>query len=152
MNKKLKLSNMGYPETINNNLNDKKVAELRQICKDLDLESKGKKAILINRILSSEITKQQLDKVFTELIPLKDKFTDITDISSFKSIMEKIYDIFVIWDKYKVTQKDYIEQTNTYLDNAVYGLKDAKNQIKRIIGQWVNGKNLGYYSLEESFG
>ena len=30
------------------------------------------------------------------------------------------------------------------LDKAVYGLDDAKLQIKRIIAQWINGEMKGY--------
>ena len=33
---------------------------------------------------------------------------------------------------------------NTTLDNAVYGHSNAKRQIERIIGQWINGENIGY--------
>ena len=40
--------------------------------------------------------------------------------------------------------KDYINDIGVVLDNSVHGHKDAKNQIQRIIGQWINGKNSGY--------
>jgi len=33
---------------------------------------------------------------------------------------------------------------NTTLNNAVYGHTTAKRQLKRIIGQWINGKQTGY--------
>ena len=33
---------------------------------------------------------------------------------------------------------------NTTLNNAVYGHSNAKRQIERIIGQWINGDNVGY--------
>ncbi len=40
--------------------------------------------------------------------------------------------------------KNYINGIGDVLDNSVYGHQDAKNQIQRIIGQWINGKNNGY--------
>jgi ATP-dependent Lon protease len=40
--------------------------------------------------------------------------------------------------------KEYINDIGVVLDNSVHGHKDAKNQIQRIIGQWINGKNSGY--------
>ena len=39
---------------------------------------------------------------------------------------------------------DYIDNTDTLLDNAVHGHKHAKRQIARIMGQWINGEQSGY--------
>ena len=33
---------------------------------------------------------------------------------------------------------------NDVLDTAIHGHKTAKRQLKRIIGQWMNGKQTGY--------
>lgn len=38
----------------------------------------------------------------------------------------------------------YMLNINNILDDAVYGHTEAKRQIERIIGQWVNGKQSGY--------
>lgn len=38
----------------------------------------------------------------------------------------------------------YINTFNNILDNAVYGHKNAKLQIERILGQWINGEASGY--------
>tara|TARA_Y100000589_G_scaffold303680_1_gene316259 strand:+ start:134 stop:3238 length:3105 start_codon:yes stop_codon:yes gene_type:complete len=38
----------------------------------------------------------------------------------------------------------YMSNINNILDDAVYGHNEAKRQIERIIGQWVNGKQSGY--------
>ena len=40
--------------------------------------------------------------------------------------------------------KEYIYNVNEILDDAVYGHKNAKKQIERIIGQWINGETTGY--------
>ena len=37
-----------------------------------------------------------------------------------------------------------IQKTSDVLDEAIYGHKNAKQQIKRIIGQWINGEHTGY--------
>jgi len=39
---------------------------------------------------------------------------------------------------------NYINTFNSILDNAVYGHKNAKLQIERILGQWINGESGGY--------
>tara|TARA_B100000902_G_scaffold399914_1_gene473582 strand:- start:6896 stop:10174 length:3279 start_codon:yes stop_codon:yes gene_type:complete len=38
----------------------------------------------------------------------------------------------------------YINETNNILDKSVYGHKNAKKSIERIIGQWINGETTGY--------
>ena len=43
---------------------------------------------------------------------------------------------------YKVNK--YMIDCKKTLDNSVYGHEDAKRQIERIVGQWINGKNSGY--------
>jgi hypothetical protein len=45
--------------------------------------------------------------------------------------------------KYKEINR-YIANVKTTLDNAVHGHDEAKKQIERIIGQWINGKQDGY--------
>jgi len=39
---------------------------------------------------------------------------------------------------------NYINSFNNILNNAVYGHTNAKKQIERIIGQWINGEKSGY--------
>jgi len=39
---------------------------------------------------------------------------------------------------------DYICSFNSTLDTAIHGHKNAKKQIERIIGQWINGEKSGY--------
>lgn len=38
----------------------------------------------------------------------------------------------------------YMKNLSKTLDDSVYGHKRAKKQIERIIGQWINGENIGY--------
>jgi hypothetical protein len=39
---------------------------------------------------------------------------------------------------------EYINSFNDSLEEAIYGHKNAKKQIERIIGQWINGEKSGY--------
>ena len=48
------------------------------------------------------------------------------------------------WQGYKTDKKKYLETVDSVLDSSVYGQKEAKLQIKRIIAQWINGENEGY--------
>ena len=39
---------------------------------------------------------------------------------------------------------EYISSFNDILDSSIYGHKNAKKQIERILGQWINGEKSGY--------
>jgi ATP-dependent Lon protease len=47
------------------------------------------------------------------------------------------------WEKYQNDKKLYINNVRQILDEAVYGHKEAKIQIERVIAQWINGEVKG---------
>lgn len=47
------------------------------------------------------------------------------------------------WNDFKLKKKEYMENIDKILDKCTYGQIDAKNQMKRIIGQWMNGVSKG---------
>lgn len=54
------------------------------------------------------------------------------------------YDIFIKeWNEFKVNKKIYLEEVDKILNKCTYGQTDAKKQMKRIIGQWINGNSKG---------
>jgi endopeptidase La len=48
------------------------------------------------------------------------------------------------WLNFKKTTSKYIENIDNVLDKSIYGQKDSKTEIKRIIAQWINGEKSGY--------
>jgi len=56
---------------------------------------------------------------------------------------KKISSIINEWNVYKLDRRMYIKDVRKILDDAVYGNDEAKNQIEKIIGQWINGKMEG---------
>ena len=60
------------------------------------------------------------------------------------TILTKTFTIYNDWIEYLDKRKLYLQQIDETLDTAVYGMKSAKTQIKRIIAQWINGKDSGY--------
>ena len=63
----------------------------------------------------------------------------------------KVYNYLITTDKVIkiIMQKnneitEYIGKFNTTLNNAVHGHLNAKKQIERILGQWINGEKSGY--------
>ena len=54
------------------------------------------------------------------------------------------FDNFTIeWFCFKNKKKDYMVNVDKILDQCTYGQNEAKNQMKRIIGQWMNGNSKG---------
>ena len=47
-------------------------------------------------------------------------------------------------ESYKNRCSTYLKHVDETLDKSVYGMTDAKMQIKRVIAQWINGTNQGY--------
>lgn len=47
------------------------------------------------------------------------------------------------WREYQIDIKEYIRDARKSLDTDVYGHKEAKCQLERIIGQWINGEAKG---------
>ena len=124
-------------------LSNIKNIKLKDICDKLELNKKGTKIELVLKILDCKIDYNLFKIIFPDI----NKFNSINNLEylkEFKIIKTNIENILEIWKFYKKEQKQYLENIDMYLDNAVYGLDDAKNQIRRIIGQWINGSNLGY--------
>ena len=64
----------------------------------------------------------------------------LEDIAALKDVLEAIKEK---WNVYKTSRKDYILGVRQTLDQAVWGHDDAKCQLERIIGQWLNGNRSG---------
>ena len=47
------------------------------------------------------------------------------------------------WDNFIVKKREYMNKVDKILDKCTYGQNDAKKQMKRIIGQWMNGSSKG---------
>ncbi len=68
------------------------------------------------------------------------------DIHFRKYILKNIdeIDIFIKdWYDFKLKKKQYMETVDDILNKCTYGQIDAKKQMKRIIGQWMNGASKG---------
>ena len=65
----------------------------------------------------------------------------------FKKFIDKNIEEFIEfikeWDDFKLKKKNYMLEVDKILNKCTYGQNDAKNQMKRIIGQWMNGVSKG---------
>ena len=47
------------------------------------------------------------------------------------------------WIKYRTEKKNYLSKMRENLDKSVYGHDESKQQLERLIAQWMNGKMEG---------
>ena len=137
------------------------------IIKDVDTMNKSTLIKIINNINLINIKNENNEKLLTkvDIIDLKTQLTNLltyykTDNINIDAIIKIIYttnnklDIYTIFnminsgvkniEEKNIEIKKYITDVNQTLDNAIYGHKNAKRLIERIIGQWINGENNGY--------
>jgi ATP-dependent Lon protease len=80
---------------------------------------------------------------------IKEKYSDSNPYSfdEVNRIMSLNYDMndpmYIEWENYKKERVDYLNTVKTKLDKAVYGHKEAKTQLERLFGQWINGETKG---------
>ena len=102
--------------------------------KNFTIEKKSKKNIylLINSFIQSrERNEEILLNIYDKMQITKCKATNfIKDVSIIKSNTAKI--------------SKSIDSMEDILDNSIHGHSNAKNQIIKIIGQWMNGEKSGY--------
>ena len=65
------------------------------------------------------------------------------EIEDLEYIYLEIFNLIDKWIKYKMEKIVYLKNVNNILDKCIYGHKDAKKQISRLVGQWMNGKMTG---------
>jgi ATP-dependent Lon protease len=118
---------------------------------------KYKKAELLSIIHSKTAIKTSGKEKKNDLIKLilnyqknENKVGDLLHISGKEEykivlkLIENFKEIEIDTFTYKNKCADYLKQVDITLDKSVYGMKDAKIQIKRVIAQWINGIDQGY--------
>ena len=132
---------------INLYLKKLKVADLKKLCSELDLNTSGTKTNLIKSVLEKEYTKEDLEILSNSGVNLTNssaQYKKLSQTTEFLNVVAYIEQINNLWIKYSEIQKDYFNGVSNTLNSAVYGLDNAKNQIMRLLAQWVNGENQGY--------
>jgi ATP-dependent Lon protease len=96
--------------------------------KKISYSGKGKTKSALKQCIIEEVSKDQ--KMYQEV------FCKLPDFS-------RTMEIDII-QKDLSTIQSYINNITPTLNNSVYGHTNAKKQIERIIGQWINGEMSGY--------
>jgi len=98
----------------------------------------GKKTDYMKFNIVNFIEKNKNDEaIMNELISKFQKKYNIPSINKYKQNFQEMYNL---WSRIDI---ELINVKKT-LDNSVHGHENAKRQIERIIGQWINGEQTGY--------
>ena len=129
------------PEIILSYLNKLTKAEIVLFISEINLENLKKikisnktKLILINDIMSHFQEFEMNEKFKTKILNENINNNSTTSLlSSINTINTKFLNI-----------NEYMNGVRKILDDSIYGHTKAKQQIERIIGQWINGQQDGY--------
>lgn len=60
-----------------------------------------------------------------------------------ESFLKRVIHLMERLNSFRMNKMDYMKRVRKCLDKSVYGHRDAKNQLERIVCQWITGKNDG---------
>lgn len=83
-------------------------------------------------------------KVVIDFLVNEGYFCDIGYPSDLVRYITKVNNLIAGHDKHRADKQRFLGNARARLDASIYGQKDAKDQIIRIIAQWVNGNQDGY--------
>lgn len=109
-------------------------------------EKYGLNKLTLNKYSNKTELREEVYKYIEEHInnfPFVKDVLDNQEILNISYKYEKPKDLITIDSNYKRVQK-YLDGVGDILDKSVHGHKNAKKQIERIVGQWVNGEQTGY--------
>lgn len=150
----LEIENKSYPEnenkpmllsnlmTIANNINSR-TSSLSDDSSDNSSSSMYDERIsIINGSLQKRRTHRSVSlKLFDDHV--NDKKSKHTEFFTKKSLYKELCSLCKGWDDYEIEKRTYIQNIRDTLDSVCYGHNEAKNEIQRLVGQWVNGSTDG---------
>ena len=104
---------------------------LKKICVLLKLSQSGTKKVLTNKIIK-------------KLCLNNNELYHIVNIDTYSLILDNISSILDKLQDYYKLQTNYLHNVSKLLNQNIYGLEEPKQQIKRVIAQWISGKNKGH--------
>jgi flagellar biosynthesis GTPase FlhF len=105
-----------------------------------------KENLIKNNLLNNNHVKlisSKLEEIEYETLNPTNQINENKSIKFMKYCIFEIIKFINDWLNFKQNKKLYIENVNNILDKSVYGQNETKQQIKRLIGQWINGEMKG---------
>ena len=96
-------------------------------------------------ITSTEILENQVARrIITECLIAEGYFYDIGYPTDLIRYQQHVADLLAAHERHRTDKQQFIQNTRSRLDASIYGQREAKDQIVRIIAQWTNGNQDGY--------
>ncbi len=109
---------------------------LKEILQIINQSKNGNKTKLVNKIMEHESSLSLETRLSYKL------FSD--QIMKHQGYLEEYITLTNKWNGYLSDRKQYLKNVDQILNSSVYGMEDAKQEMKRIIAQWINGSSEGY--------
>jgi ATP-dependent Lon protease len=87
---------------------------------------------------------QAARSIITECLITEGYFYDIGYPTDLIRYLQRVTELIKSHDNHRTDKQLFIQNTRARLDASIYGQREAKDQIVRIIAQWVNGNQDGY--------
>ena len=113
------------------------------IINDTNISTMVKKLSELECMLNINLLKNEEENKEENKEDEKDNNYNIGFIKYIYKNLDEINIFINDWESFKLKKRNYIEKVDKILDKCTYGQNDAKNQMKRIIGQWMNGNSKG---------
>ena len=100
---------------------------------------------LINKLNEYIINENELVYISDSLEQIKQKTISYRLINDLKSDIIENHYLNLVDEKKKINKEkqEYLNKVDKILEDAIYGHKESKREIKRLIAQWMNGKMEG---------
>jgi len=123
-----------------NEINNISIKRLNELLKTCSLYTSEK--IIVSKLKSKE---EKIDKIIKSIksISFEKQIELLDEYFKEKDYKNRYNEIKKIQNEIQENQKK-IQKISEILDESIYGQKHAKNQIMKIICQWINGEQSGY--------
>ena len=137
-----------YFEENNKIINTDNSIELyKKSLKELKFYNNVKETLIENGLLNDnhiKLISEKLENVEDKIYNKKVKENSESEIIVFiKYCLFNLIKFMYEWKKFKIDKKEYMNNVEDTLHKSVYGHTETKQQIKRIVGQWINGEMKG---------
>jgi ATP-dependent Lon protease len=129
-------------ETTSNSKHIKKISKIIQHINGIKKQNKLQKITISNNTKSQQIAKI-LDFATNNKLQMNTELYDTISDKSPVSLTNAITDIANLTNNVNTVESS-MNEIIKIIDESIYGHSHAKNQIMKIIGQWMNGEQTGY--------
>ncbi len=128
------------PETLNNIIDD---ISTNPAISALNKTKQTDKLALIDAYVNGPCSMDVLSSII-HVLTEDNHFYDIGYPPALLNYQQRLAELLTAWDNLKTEKRKFLDDSYARLDASIYGQSEAKDQLIRIIAQWINGNQSGY--------